>query len=71
MPKDLVEVKMASLPLCDFCQIEGKREEAQYDFRTQFSSWAYGCQRHYEQHRMHPELGTGKGQRLVLAKPRP
>ena len=39
--------------------------KAMYDFRTKNGQWAFGCQTHYEAHRMHADLGLGKGQRLL------
>lgn len=54
---------MQSLPKCDFCD-----KEASYDCATSFGgSWAYCCEAHYQAYRLHATLGTGKGQRLVLA----
>lgn len=57
------EAKVAVLPKCSFC---GKT--AQYDFKTQQGSWAYGCTADYQTYRLYQGLGTGMGQRLVLAK---
>jgi hypothetical protein len=56
---------VSNLPACDFCPA-GRGSAARYDFRTRDGRWANGCERHHIQHRMHPTLGTGKGQRLVL-----
>ena len=62
-------VKVPKLPKCDFCQDETL---AQYDARTTLGSWANMCEAHWKRFRMYLELGTGKGQRLLLkeeAKP--
>lgn len=54
--------KVAKLPNCNFdCE-----EKAQYDFRTMTGQWAYGCKGHWVLARMHTDLGTGKGQELIL-----
>lgn len=37
---------------------------AEYDFRTTHGFWANGCEHHWKQHRMHEDLGIGKGQKL-------
>jgi hypothetical protein len=56
-------------PRCDFCFANGKHTPAEYDFRTAFGGWAYGCEAHWKWYRATEELGTGNGQRLVhLAK---
>jgi hypothetical protein len=57
------DVKVAKLPLCNFCQVKS----AQYDFKTQMGPWAYGCEEDYQAFRLYQKLGTGMGQRLVLA----
>jgi len=56
---------VAALPHCVFCPV-GNRKPAEYDFRTLNGQWGYGCHEHYLQHRLHDDLGTGKGQKLVL-----
>lgn len=56
------EVLMATIPSCDFCD-----EEAVYDGRMAHrSSWAYFCENHWRTTGI-GRLGTGYGQRLVLA----
>lgn len=64
--QDLVEAKVAALPICNFCS-----EPALYDFKTKMGPWAYGCQGHFDIHRMYPDLGTGKGQKLVVEESEP
>jgi hypothetical protein len=59
VPGKVVEV--AALPPCDFCG-----DPAAYDFRTARGPWAYGCERHYAEHRADPQLGVGSGQLLLL-----
>lgn len=58
-------VTVAALPTCDFCDV--RTTPAEYDFRTLFGPWANGCEEHYLMHRLHDDLGTGKGQKLVVA----
>jgi hypothetical protein len=56
------------LPACDFCAHEGRGfTEAAYDFRTTMGPWANGCEEHWREHRATARLGTGSGQRLVVA----
>ena len=65
--------KVAKLPKCDLCiyvdgLTEAEAKDAEYDFKTQTGQWANGCKPHYESHRLYPHLGTGMGQRLVVAE---
>lgn len=63
--------RVARLPKCDFCRhpSEGGRQvPAEYDFKTSYGPWAHGCERHWITHRMYSDLGTGKGQRLVVLR---
>lgn len=63
--------KVTQLPLCDICKHIEKRDAipvAHYDFRMTSGTWAYGCEAHYLEYRMHTELGTGKGQKLEVEK---
>ncbi len=49
-------------PKCAFCS-----QQARYDAKTILSvGWAYMCRVHYILLRLHPTLGTGKGQELIL-----
>ena len=57
------EVEVSILPNCDFC---GK--PASYDAATNMGPWANMCYQHYMIYRMHSKLGTGLGQKLILAK---
>jgi hypothetical protein len=57
------EAKVAVLPDCDFCK-DGT--PAQYDARTTFGPWANMCSTHYLIYGP-LRLGTGYGQRLVVA----
>lgn len=64
------EARVAVIPKCDFCRHpSGGRKEvpAQYDFKTRGGAWAYGCEEHWKKYRFYPDLGTGKGQKLVKA----
>jgi hypothetical protein len=70
VPHNGTEAEVAVMPDCDFCKMNPhlaeKPRKAEYDFRTKNGQWGYGCTAHYKLNRMHPDLGTGKGQRLVL-----
>lgn len=60
------EAKVARLPVCDFCD-----QTAHYDAKTAVGPWAHLCEQHFQTCAMYPlALGTGRGQRLVLAEPR-
>ncbi len=64
------QVTVVKLPFCDFCDFcgqNGLETTAEYDFRTVFGPWANGCEAHYLQHRATTALGTGNGQKLVVA----
>jgi hypothetical protein len=53
-------------PLCDFCQLAGRQEDARYDGKTRWGAWANMCTEHFGVHGV--GLGTGRGQRLVVTK---
>jgi hypothetical protein len=55
------EVKVFSLPNCDFCG-----QVANYDGQTVVGAWANMCQPCFET--LGKGLGLGLGQRLVLSK---
>jgi hypothetical protein len=68
--------RVVQLPDCTFCKlltdnakVNGSPvfavRKAKYDFRTTNGQWAFGCQLHFEMHRLHSELGLGKGQMLL------
>jgi hypothetical protein len=59
--RDLVEAEVHTLPSCNFCG-----EVAEYDFKTKRGPWAYGCLKHWREHRFYDTLGTGKAQKLVV-----
>jgi hypothetical protein len=68
-------VVVSSLPTCDYCaEADGIERPARFDFKTASGPWANGCERHWRLHARYrggpnhdePELGTGKGQRLLL-----
>ena len=71
MARNGTEVEVAVLPNCDICthveqRPESEVKKAAYDLRTNNGSWGYVCEEHRKTHAMHPDLGTGKGQRLIL-----
>lgn len=51
---------------CDFCQMQGKKEPAQYDGATKHGPWAYMCEQDFQLHGV--GLGTGRGQRLIVGE---
>ena len=55
------QVEVTELPKCDFCSFN-----ARFDGRTTMgTAWANMCRIHFAQ--VGIGLGTGKGQRLILA----
>lgn len=61
-------VTVSVLPSCDLCKfLDNVEKPAEYDFRTTDGRWANGCEPHYVEHRMYSTLGTGKGQKLIVA----
>ena len=59
---NMTEVKIPRLPACDICT-DGTL--AHYDAATIHGPWGYLCERHFAA--IGVGLGTGRGQRLVLA----
>ena len=53
-------------PKCDFHPNEV--HPAEFDFKTLQGPWGNGCREAWELNRAYPDLGTGKGQRLVEDK---
>lgn len=64
--QDHTKVEVTEIPMCDFCQREGKMVPAKYDGKTTFGPWANMCQVHFYLYGI--GLGMGKGQQYVLAK---
>ncbi len=66
------QVTVAALPLCDFCEQTGVKRLAEYDAKTVQGPWANMCHTHFGIFSVsaltNVSLGTGIGQRLVLAK---
>lgn len=63
------QVQVPTLPACDVCKIDGATmitRPAAYDGKTTFGPWAYMCEDHWKSHGV-GRLGTGFGQRLILA----
>jgi hypothetical protein len=60
-------VVVSVIPNCDICQVGPwpRTTPAVVDGKTQQGPWAYMCEQHHEQYGV--GLGTGRGQRLVLA----
>jgi hypothetical protein len=64
------EVKVSKLPPCDIHSLEaGPRHDALYDARIPRGPWANMCQEAFDE--LGCSLGTGYGQKLVLAKRSP
>lgn len=66
--KQGTEVIIAVQPDCDMCKSQGYNpvRKARYDARMYTGQWAYLCTGHYREYRGSKELGTGKGQKLVV-----
>ena len=63
MKNDPTTAILARIPACDFCG-----QDAAYDTRTRMGGvWAYACQPCWERYGV-GQLGTGHGQRLILAE---
>lgn len=62
------EVKMAELPDCDIHKSQNQTVTAAYDGKTVHGPWAYMCESCWLLHGV-GRLGTGYGQRLILAQP--
>lgn len=58
-------VAVASLPNCDLCELIGVTSQAKYDGKTRGGPWANMCAACFQANGV--GLGTGMGQRLVLA----
>jgi len=59
-------MKFANPPKnCDFCGRTLVERDEFYDFAARGGKWGYGCERCYEEYRLHPMLGIGKGQKYV------
>lgn len=60
-----------TLPDCDIHkhQLDTPGVPAAYDAPTKGGPWANMCETCWVTHRRTPELGTGKGQRLVVGEP--
>jgi hypothetical protein len=59
-------VTVRVLPKCDVCQQNGMTVDAAYDAKTVFGPWANLCAKDFMSYGV--GLGTGLGQKLVLAK---
>lgn len=58
------EVKVSSLPPCDFCKQGGHDHAAAVDGATVLGPWANMCEEHFGIYGV--GLGLGRGQRLIL-----
>ena len=59
------EATVHALPPCDFCAADHRSRKAEYDGATKMGPWAFMCPAHFEEYGL--GLGTGVGQRLVVA----
>lgn len=66
---DGTTAEVANFPDCDFCKVLGYQpvRAAKYDFRSYDGRWGFGCTSHWREYRASNKLGTGIGQKLVLA----
>jgi len=66
--KNGTEAIVFRTPECDIHKYDYNEPgvPAVYDAKTDRGPWANMCQECFEDHAMFKELGTGKGQRLVL-----
>lgn len=60
---------VAKLPNCDFCKEQGTERAAEYDAKTLFGPWANMCTEHFLLRAASQQLGTGRGQKLVVGEP--
>ena len=69
MAKNGTEVEVTKYPECDVHKYNYRESgiEAHYDARTLNGQWGNLCDDCFKTHTS-GELGTGKGQRLILAK---
>ena len=59
--------KVSEIPDCDLCKQEGiENRKAAVDGKTKMGPWAYMCEEHFQECGV--GLGTGLGQRLILAE---
>lgn len=63
------QVIVSTIPTCDLCKQRGATESAVIDGKTVYGPWANMCQSDFDMFGI--GLGTGLGQRLVLAEPEP
>jgi hypothetical protein len=68
MARNGTEAFVFVMPDCDIHKYDKKQPgvPAVYDAKTSRGPWAYMCQSCFNTEAMFPDLGTGKGQRLVL-----
>jgi len=60
---------VTKLPTCNFCSEQGTERPAEYDAKTVFGPWANMCTEHFLLRAASQELGTGRGQKLVVGEP--
>lgn len=63
-----LQTEVEELPDCDFCAQHGDTVHADFDGKTVLGPWANMCKRHFNQFGV--GVGEGKGQRLVVRKPK-
>lgn len=66
---DLTTAKVATIPDCDIHKYDKGQPgvPALYDAATKRGPWAFMCQECFDSEAKFPDLGTGKGQKLVRA----
>jgi len=54
------------IPSCDLCKTWGICTPAKYDLTLKDGMWGYVCEKCRTAHAKHTQLGTGKGQELMI-----
>lgn len=64
---DMTTAEVARIPECDVCRYDFHVRDvpAAYDMKLNTGPWGFVCDDHFRTH-TNRELGTGKGQKLVL-----
>jgi hypothetical protein len=62
----LTTATVTTIPNCDLCKhFKGTTTPAAYDGATRAGAWAYMCEEDFQTYGV--GLGTGRGQKLILA----
>ena len=68
MARNGTEATVFRIPECDVHKYDKgvANVPAEYDAKTRRGPWANMCQACFDEEAMYPDLGTGKGQKLIL-----